>query len=166
MSQKKRKLFLELLAQTGLVYESARALGYNSTAYLKQLRRDDEDFAAEWDIALESAVNVLEQEGLRRAHEGVSEPVYYKGEVVGHVQKYSDTLLMFMLRALKPDTYREKVNAGANVNVKFGIAVMPMTAQSENDWEKGAVDMHDGQAAIILPDKPVENRLITAKRGD
>ena len=69
MSQKKRKLFLELLAQTGLVYESARALGYNSTAYLNQLRRDDEDFAAEWDIALESAALTDEERFLKKANE-------------------------------------------------------------------------------------------------
>ena len=45
----------------------------------------------------------------RRAVEGVEEPVgWYKGEAGGVVRKYSDTLLIFLLKGRKPEMYRER----------------------------------------------------------
>ena len=166
MSQKKRRKFLELLAQTGRVKESALAVGFTTTSFLNKLRREDEDFADDWDHALIAATNVLEDEAIRRATEGVLDPVYYKGAVVGYKVNYSDTLLMFILRGLNPDKYREKAHGGTNVNLKFGIAVMPMTAPTEAGWETKAIEMHASQQTLTLEDKPTENKLITAKRGD
>jgi hypothetical protein len=51
----------------------------------------------------------MEQEADRRAIEGVDEPVFHKGTVVGHIRKYSDTLLIFRLKALAPAKYRETI---------------------------------------------------------
>ena len=53
--------------------------------------------------------DVLEDEAVRRAKEGVEEPVYQGGKLVGHVQKYSDTLLIFLLKGAKPQKYGDKV---------------------------------------------------------
>ena len=36
------------------------------------------------------------------------EPVFYKGAKCGAVQKYSDLLLIFLLKARRPDMYRER----------------------------------------------------------
>jgi len=66
-------------------------------------------FAAAWDEALEIATGSLELEARRRAQKGVLEPVYYKGKKVGAVRKYSDTLLIFLLKAHRPDKYRDNV---------------------------------------------------------
>ena len=44
----------------------------------------------------------------RRAKDGVLKPVFYKGEIVGSIPQYSDNLLMFRLKALRPDKYRER----------------------------------------------------------
>ncbi len=55
-----------------------------------------------------SAVETLEAEARRRALEGVEENVYYQGAVIGRTRKYSDTMLMFLLRAYRPDIYRER----------------------------------------------------------
>ncbi len=42
--------------------------------------------------------------------EGVEEPVgWYKGVPGGTVRRYSDVLLMFLLKALRPEKYRERV---------------------------------------------------------
>ena len=45
------------------------------------------------------------QPGLDRARNGVEKPVYYRGEVVGSVRTYSDSLGMFLLRAKRPEVY-------------------------------------------------------------
>ena len=107
----------------------------------------------------------MEEEIWRRAKEGVLEPVFYKGEVAGYKTNYSDTLAMFILRGLKPGTYRDNVRGG-DVNVNFGIAVLPMTAQNDDQWESRAVLMHQEQRTITIEDKPVENQMTRIKRGD
>jgi hypothetical protein len=50
----------------------------------------------------------LEQEARRRAHDGVRKPVYQGGKRVGYIQEYSDTLLIFLLKGLRPEKYRER----------------------------------------------------------
>ena len=50
---------------------------------------------------------MLEAEARRRAAIGVDEPVFYKGKVVGHIRKYSDNLLMFLLKAHWPEKFRD-----------------------------------------------------------
>jgi hypothetical protein len=77
-----------------------------STAY--QWRSDDADFAAGWDEALDEAADRMEREAFRRAVEGTNEPVYHQGQEVGAVRKYSDTLLIFLLKAARPEKYRER----------------------------------------------------------
>lgn len=169
LSLRKQSKFLDLLAQTGKVADSARAVGFTSTAFLNKLRRDDEDFADAWADAISAAGDVLEQEAVRRAHDGIVEEIYYKGEVVGHRLLYSDQLLMFLLRGIRPEKYNQGGHGGANVNIKFGVAVLPMTAPSAEEWEAKAIAMHDVQEVISLEDKPVgSDRVVPVaiKRGD
>lgn len=168
ISKKKRKAFLDILSKTGKVTEAALAVGYTSTQFLHQLRREDEDFAEQWDLAVAAAKDVLESEAIRRGVEGVLEPTYYKGEVCGYTVKYSDSLLMFVLKKLDP-SYRDSGGAGG-VNVNFGVAIMPMQAKDESAWEGRALAMHNDQETITLEAKPTENLMIQAKaavqRGD
>lgn len=165
LAKKKRKVFLSVLAKTGRVAEAARAVGYLDTATLQQYRRNDEEFAEAWDNALDAAAHQLEEEAIRRATEGVLEPIFYKGAVAGYKTNYSDTLLMFILRGLKPGVYREN-QRGGDTNINFGIAVLPMTAQSEDQWEQRALLMHSKQETITIEAKPVENQMARIKRGD
>lgn len=161
MGKKKRKAFIASLAENGQVMEAAKAVGYATTQHLHKLRREDEAFAEEWDGALMSAGDLLKDEAVRRARDGVMEPDYYKGEVVGYTLKFSDTLLMFMIKQIDP-SFRD-TGRGGGVNISFGVAIMPMQAKSDDDWERGALEMHDGQELIILEDKPKENLMIRAK---
>lgn len=68
-----------------------------------------QEFAAAWDSAREVAADALELEARRRAKEGWPEPVFYQGKQVGRVRKYSDTLLIFLLKATRPEKFRETV---------------------------------------------------------
>jgi hypothetical protein len=165
LAKKKRKVFLDVLAKTGRVTEAARAVGYTDTATLQSYRRQNEDFAEEWEHALESAADVLEDEMWRRAHDGVLEPTYYKGKIVGYTTKYSDAVGMFILRGLRPHKYRENARGG-DTNINFGIAVLPMTAQNDKQWEDSAVLMHEEQKTITIEAKPVENTMARIKRSD
>lgn len=70
-------------------------------------REVDEEFARAWDDIVAESTDEMEREAYRRAVEGVEEPVYQRGELVGQVRRYSDQLLMFLLKARRPEVYRE-----------------------------------------------------------
>ncbi len=167
LSLRKQSKFLDILAQTGKVAESARAVGFTSTAFLHKIRREDEDFAEAWNQAVSAAGDVLEEEAHRRAIDGITDPVYYKGEIVGHKLLYSDQLLMFLLRGTRPEKYNQS-GGGTQVNVKFGVAVLPMTSPSEAEWEAKAISMHDNQNVISLTDdeKDAAPVPLSLKRGN
>lgn len=100
-----QNVFLRELARKGNVSAACRkAKVERSTAYRA---REDEEFAAAWDEALEVATEALELEARRRAATGVLEPVYQAGKKVGAIRRYSDTLLIFLLKAHAPAKYRE-----------------------------------------------------------
>lgn len=167
VSLKKRQLFLDMLAQTGRVITAAKAAGWVDTSYVHRLRRNDEDFAKAWAQAEEAAADILEEEMTRRAVDGVLEPVFYKGEVVGFKTNYSDQLGMFLLRGLRPGKYNPK-QGDTNVNVKFGVAVLPMTSPNADVWEQQAIEVHANQKQIDLEDKPAdsESRFASISRSD
>ena len=90
--------FIEVLRETGNVTLAAQHAG-QSRNQVYHVRRHSEDFAAQWREALEEGTDLLDAEARRRAVTGIDKPVYYKGEVVGSITKYSDSLLMFLLKA-------------------------------------------------------------------
>jgi hypothetical protein len=77
-----------------------------TTAY--EHRERHPDFALAWDEALEDACDLLEAEARRRALEGVEKPVYWQGVVVGTIREYSDTLMTLVLKAHRPEKFRER----------------------------------------------------------
>lgn len=48
---------------------------------------------------------MLEAEARRRGVEGVEEPILFQSKVVTTVRKYSDVLLIFLLKGLRPRRY-------------------------------------------------------------
>lgn len=109
LTPKKMGEFLDELAKGVSVAGAASAIGLSRTA-MYQRRAADEDFATAWDEAVEAGTDILEDEARRRAVDGVPEPKYYEGAICGTVQKYSDSMLMFMLKARRPGKYRENVH--------------------------------------------------------
>jgi len=73
-------------------------------------KSQDAEFAAEWDRFLVMGAEILEDEAIRRAREGYDEPVFYQGQMTGTIRKYSDTLLIFLLKGAMPAKYRENVD--------------------------------------------------------
>ena len=99
-----RALFFEMLRKTGNVSAAARHAG-RARAQLYRLRKQDAAFAALWDDALEEAADWLELEALRRAMDGIEEGRYFRGEMIGTITRYSDSLLMFLLKARRPSVF-------------------------------------------------------------
>jgi hypothetical protein len=104
----KEERFIKLL-ESG--HTAARAATmcriHRRTAYLH--REVNAWFRGAWDEAVKIRTEVLEEEAFRRAVKGVQEPVYHLGNVTGTVRKYSDTLLIFLLKASDPGRYRDNM---------------------------------------------------------
>lgn len=113
----RKKLFLEVLAETANVTRAAKAAGVTTwTAY--EARKQDAAFADQWHEAVEEACDLMEAEALRRAVDGVAKPVFYQGKQCGEIQEYSDTLLIFLLKAHRPEKFRD--NARIELTGKDG----------------------------------------------
>lgn len=100
--------FLEVLADTANVSAAAKKVRIDR-CHMYRLRGENEEFAAAWDEAVKLGTAALEDEAVRRAKDGVLKPVFYKGEKVGTIREYSDTLLIFLLKARDPDKYADRV---------------------------------------------------------
>jgi hypothetical protein len=83
-----RRRFLERLAATGSVAGACAAAGVGRTTAYRH-RWSDPGFAEDWDDAIEEFCDDLEEEAWRRARDG------------------SDVLMMFMLKAVRPEKYRD-----------------------------------------------------------
>lgn len=108
LTPEKTEKFLTVLADTANVSKAARAIKM-ARGYLYEVKAKDEGFSAAWDAAVKLGTAALEDEAARRAMEGTLKPVFYRGEKCGTIREYSDTLLIFLLKARDPDKYADRV---------------------------------------------------------
>lgn len=101
----KRAAFLTALAETGIISAAAKVVGVNRSTVFRW--REDPAFAEAFQDAIEQAADKIEAEAIRRAVEGFEEPVWYRGIEVGKITRHSDYLLGLLLKANRPDKYRE-----------------------------------------------------------
>jgi len=96
----------------GILTKACRIVGINPRTVYDAVKLHPK-FADAMAVARRIAIERLEEEAHRRAVEGVAEPVFYQGEEVGTVQRYSDRLLELLLEANKPTKFgREKRSGG------------------------------------------------------
>ena len=113
-----RPVFLQMLRNTGNIRASANAAGVTRPTVYNHKRRSKE-FAAAWDDAIQDAVDTLEAIAIDRARKG------------------SDTLLIFLLKAHRPEKYRETVrtqHSGPNDEpVKFTLNIGNLGKENDDD---------------------------------
>lgn len=105
---------MALLSECGNVTRAAEESGCHRVQ-LYRMKREDEAFSAAWEEAADIGAKRLEDEARRRAVEGWQEPVWYQGEQTGTVTKYSDTLLICLLKAHHPEKYADRSKSDVNV---------------------------------------------------
>ena len=110
MTPKKREKFLALLGEYGNVSKAAAEAKVSRTG-IYNLRDSDPAFAAAFDAAVKLGIAALEDEAKRRAFEGYDKPVFYQGAQCGVAREYSDTLMIFLLKAHDPDKYAERTKS-------------------------------------------------------
>lgn len=127
--QLKRAAFLAAYAMCGNISGAARAAGVERMSHYNEWLKDP-DYVAAFEAAQEQATQNLESEARRRAEIGLQRVITHKGKVVmvdvddaGEIvgpndpkkvgsrplieHEYSDTLMIFLLKGLRPKVYRD-----------------------------------------------------------
>lgn len=135
-----KRAFLAAFAITGIITRASEASGVTRQRHSEWMKSDPA-YAELFAEAKEVAIEELEAEVRRRAKDGVQRLKFYQGELIriplvdGYGKQvsdndgqpimvpyvehdYSDTLLMFMLKALRPDVYRERVESKVTGSLK------------------------------------------------
>lgn len=110
--RQQKKAFLDRFRLHGNVSRACRETSINR-ADVYRWKEHDEQFMLGWNVAEVEATEHLEEAAYERAVQGVTQetPIYFRGKAVDSIVKteYSDTLLIFLLKARAPEKYRERV---------------------------------------------------------
>jgi len=141
-TDKKKETFLALVARGYTVTDSAKQIGFSRRAVYNHRDRDP-DFAQAWNEAREEGKERLEAECRRRAM-GWAETRYDKDGNAYEVYRYSDNLLMFMLKKLDP-SYRDSVNVNVTQERRIIVDLLPVV----KDEVTGKLVLADGDVPLL-----------------
>lgn len=111
-AERMREKFIAELALRGNVSDAAKAAAIDRrTAY--RWKESEPEFAAAWEDALETAIDAMEREAHRRAFKGTRKPLIGRvakdqDGIITYVTEYSDALATLLLKAHRPEKYRER----------------------------------------------------------
>jgi hypothetical protein len=146
--------FIEALADTGSVKAAAHAVNMTPEgAYLLRRHAQGAGFRKAWEVALSLGVQRLEDVAMDRALNGVEQPVYSYGQLVGTRRVTNDALLMFLLRNRAPHRF-----AADSLNTLDG-ATQASLNRLKREWHAEWTKEREAQAAAErakLPQTPAE----------
>jgi hypothetical protein len=106
-----KKAFLDSFRQHGNVTRACRASTVGRSSVYRW-QEDDDQFAHDFRVAEVEATEHLEEAAYERAVKGVTQetPIFHRGKHIDTAVKteYSDTLLIFLLKARAPEKYRDR----------------------------------------------------------
>jgi hypothetical protein len=103
----KKRAFLTAYAACGLLTQAAHIAGCERRSHYHW--KNDPDYAEAFALARDMVADLHEDEASRRAL-GWDETRYTDDGTPYTIRKYSDTLLIVRLKALKPEEYRENTH--------------------------------------------------------
>ena len=121
---RKQAAYLRGLARLGTQTAACHAAHVDSRT-VHVWREHDETFAMRERESKDAMADVLESEAIRRGVHGVQTPIYQAGKFVGYKVEYSDQLLTLVLRAWRPDKYRERVDLNVPQVIKAIAGISP-----------------------------------------
>ncbi len=162
-----QKAFLGALRTCGNVFRAAKMVGIHEDMPY-HWRRNDEQFMAAMEKAREEGEEALGyqllDEARRRGLEGIEEPHFYQGRMVGHIRRYSDNLLMFKIKGLMPQ-FRDNfpaidIHSSGPASIKIvlssGEAGVPPATDGESQPEPIDITPGKPEEGSGLPDLSVE----------
>jgi hypothetical protein len=150
----RQKAFIEALAETASVRRASEEVNMTRiSAYQLRNHPQGGEFRKAWDAAIDFALAMLKDTAFERAVEGQLEPVFQKGELMGYRRKFSDPLLMFLLRQYGNDGPGRRVTVNY-VSARAGTGGGIASAEAE----AGSVSVHTSreQSAGIAPESAAD----------
>lgn len=102
---------------------SAAAAGVEKTIHYRWLANPA--YAKDFAQAEAEFGDMLEAVAIARAKDGVLDPVFYQGQACGAIRKYSDGLMLALLKRFKPDRYAARTEVtgvgGAPIDTKIEV---------------------------------------------
>ena len=149
----RQQAVLEAYEIYGTVVKACEVARVARSEHYRWLR--NKRYAARFREAEEHAIQALETEARRRAMVGIEKPIFYKGLAIAHIHSYSDRLLMFLLKAKRPDIYRDRGPSGpgpaASPSPPPTDARVP-TRLSRDLLEQALVELTDAESPPGDPD--------------
>jgi len=115
LSQAELDTFIAELRKVPNVTRAARCIN-RTVSGLRDHKNNNPEFSKAWDDAIEDSIVALEDEVHRRAFEGVDKPVTFQGVITDTYKECSDTLAMFLLKAHRPEKYRDRTDINITNN--------------------------------------------------
>lgn len=166
--------FLGAFSECGVIGRAAEIAGCARKTHYRWLL-DDPTYPPRFEDARDQACDRLEMEARRRAVEGVMEPVFGSGGKgqgtvrVGDIRRFSDTLLIFLMKGAMPEKYRERQSVEHSGQLVHAIKVV-----HDEDWYGN--DAHaltaesaaapNASAAIAGPNESLGLRPALGQDGD
>jgi hypothetical protein len=169
------KAFLEVYRATASVSRAARAAKIRRESHYKLLERSP-SYRKIFAAAGIEAAQILEDEAVRRAVEGVKRPVLYHGELVKvHGKRliefeYSDSLLLALLRAKKPHEYKDRVEHGLDDATqkqakRFTGTLQDLMAHYHDLLERKRLTDESAEQSGVVPGTPIPAAVRAGDRG-
>jgi hypothetical protein len=120
-----KQIFLETLELHASIPEAVRSQPWYDRSQFDDWREGDQLFADAWKNAYETAIDTLRLEAWRRAVNGVDEPLMHRGQLIkdeeklATVKKYSDPLLMMLLKRYDAEFNNDRVKIEQTTNAKI-----------------------------------------------
>lgn len=151
----KKSAFLAAYSECGTTKRAAEITGLQRWAHYQWLKTDPE-YKKAFAEAKRMACQSLEAEAIRRAVDGWDEPVFYEGVQTAVKRKYSDTLLIFMLKGANPKKYAEFTTHSGNIGLEHSgkiVASHGLESLLENadyaEWLRQRASLEDCDARAI-----------------
>jgi len=132
MTERQKTQFLELLIGGASQHRAASQLGIPRLLVVREAHLD-EQFAKDLELALEARIDAIEELAIEFATQGTERGVYHMGVLVDTERQYGPhSLLQFLLKANKPEKYKERTEQTLNVN----SAGPPPTVRDDRDAQR------------------------------
>ena len=147
LSAKQRAFLTAYVHLGGNVTGAARSVGCTIWAHYNWL---DEcpNYKSAFTQAKPLADNTLLVTAIKRATQGWDEPHFYQDAVVGHVRKFSDTLLLALLKAKFPNEFKDRSETTVNASLEAVRKLDPGVDRLPQDKLEALIELADKSAAM------------------
>jgi hypothetical protein len=129
-TRQSQQRFLDAYRSVGTVVHAAKISAVAPRTHYTWLEKD-EAYVSQFEDAKQDATEELLREARRRAFEGVKRKKFHNGVPVTDPEtgeqyieaEYSDTLLIFLLKGLMPNVFRERQDVRINGRVDSAVTV-------------------------------------------